>query len=89
MLEFIRRATLDAFWSRESSTVRGNLKEAKRVFRFVDRMKIPNIVPPMGPFPLTDLHGMAVACSILDRSLDKGLHEELFNLTLSVSRVLP
>ena len=76
MLEFIRRATLDAFWSRETSTVRGNLKEAKRVYKFIDRMKIPHIIPPMGPFPLEDVHGMAVACAILDRSLDKGSHEE-------------
>ena len=30
----------------------------------------------MGPFPLADIHGMAVACAILDRSLDKGVHEE-------------
>ena len=76
MLEYIRRATLDSFWAREPSTVQGNLKEAKRVFRFVDRMKIPNIVPPMGPFPLEDVHGMAIACAVLDRSLDKGLYEE-------------
>ena len=76
MLEYIRRATLDAFWAREPSTVRGNLKEAKRVFKFIIRMEIPNIVPPMGPFPLEDIHGMAIACAVLDRSLDKGLYEE-------------
>ena len=39
-------------------------------------MEIPNVVPPMGPFPLEDIHGMAIACAVLDRSLDKGLYEE-------------
>mmetsp|Transcript_17572 Transcript_17572/g.49643 ORF Transcript_17572/g.49643 Transcript_17572/m.49643 type:complete len:426 (+) Transcript_17572:14374-15651(+) len=73
ILQYIRRANLDAFWSRESSTVAHNLREARRMeTRVADRLGIPSISRPMGPFPLDDVYGMAGAIAILDRSLDKG-----------------
>ena len=75
-LEFFRRASLDAFWSRASSTVRGNLTEGRRGQKFAERMRVPCLVPEMGPFPLADTMGMMCAASILDRSLDPGLTEE-------------
>jgi hypothetical protein len=75
-LEFFRRASLDAFWSRAPSTVRGNLNEGKRTQRFVSRFGLPSLIPAMGLFPLEDSMGMMVAASILDRSLDPGLTEE-------------
>lgn len=76
LTEFFRRASLDAFWSRASSTVKGNLSEGKRSQRFADRFGIPSLAPPMGPFPLSDSMGMAVAAAILDRSMDRGITEE-------------
>ena len=74
--EFFRRASLDAFWSRAPSTVRGNLSEGNRGAKFAARMEIPCLVPEMGPFPLSDTMGMMVAAAILDRSLDPGKTEE-------------
>ena len=74
-LEFFRRASLDAFWSRAASTVKGNLGEAKRSQRFCDRMGLPCLIPEMGPFPLEDTMGMLSAAAILDRSLDRGVTE--------------
>jgi hypothetical protein len=75
-VEFFRRASLDAFWSRAASTVRGNLTEGQRGARFAARMEVPCLVPEMGPFPLRDTMGMMVAAAILDRSLDPGKTEE-------------
>ena len=75
-LELIRRATLDAFWSRASSTVRRNLSEGKRLMRFAQRLEMPCLVPPMGPYPLDDAMGMMGAMAVLDRSLDKGKTEK-------------
>ena len=75
-LEFFRRASLDAFWSRASSTVRGNLTEGRRGQKFAERMGVPCLVPEMGPFPLRDTMGMMCAAAILDRSLDPGKTEE-------------
>ena len=75
-LAFFRRASLDAFWSRATSTVKENLNEGKRGQRFADRMGVLCLVPEMGPFPLSDSMGMMVAASILDRSLDPGITEK-------------
>lgn len=75
-MEFFRRASLDAFWSRASSTVKGNLTEGKRNQRFEERMGVPCLVPEMGPFPLCDSMGMMSAAAILDRSQDRGRTEK-------------
>jgi hypothetical protein len=76
VLAFMRRANLDAFWSRETSTVSSNLREAMRVERTAFRLHMPSITPPMGPFSLEDVHGMKSAIDVLDRSLDKGAYED-------------
>jgi hypothetical protein len=73
ILEYTRRAILDSFWSRESSTVTFNLREARRMEKLADRLEMPSITPPMGPFPLRDECGMKAALALLlDRSLDPG-----------------
>ena len=77
MLEYVRRATLDSFWSRETSTVAFNLREARRMeSKVADRLGMPSITPPMGPFPLSDECGMSAAIAMLDRSLDPGRHAD-------------
>ena len=75
-VEFFQRASLNAFWSRAPSMVKGNLTEGKRGQRFADRMGVESLVPPMGPFPVEDTMGMMCAAAILDRSLDPGSTEE-------------
>jgi hypothetical protein len=76
LLEYIGHATSDAFWSWALSTVASNLREGLRGERFADRMGIPCLAPPMGPFPLKGAMGIKVAAAVLDRSMDPGLHEE-------------
>lgn len=68
----IRRANLDAFWSREPKTVNKNRTEAKRAMRHAETVGLYNVFPPMGPFPLADVCGMGVAVVMLLRSRDKG-----------------
>ena len=73
LLLCIRRASLDACWSRERSTVGANLREAKR---FLDNMCLLGVetiaFPPKGPHPYGDTWGMRVACGFLLRSKDRG-----------------
>jgi hypothetical protein len=77
VLALTRRANLDAFWSWEASTVSSSLREAMRVERTAFRFRMPSITPPMGPFPLEDVHaGMKSAITVLDRSLDKGAYKD-------------
>jgi hypothetical protein len=73
--EMIRRANLDAFWSREKSTVSTNLQEARRMERTMRKYGLPATTPAMGPWPLEDSLGMKAAIAVLDRSLDKGVYE--------------
>jgi hypothetical protein len=76
LMELFRRANLDSFWARESSTVKNNLREAKRIEDFACNMGMPPMCPPMGPFPIADTCGMEVASGILNRSLAKGKYAE-------------
>ena len=78
LMDFIVRANLDAFWSREASTVQANLRGAVRSWKTKDKFSLRenSLFPIMGPHPLKDDFGMAVSISILDRSLDPGKYEE-------------
>ena len=72
-LKTIRRANLDAFWSRERSTVRSNFNEGRRMAKIQRTFKMDHLILlPRGPFPLEDNWGMAEAICCLWRSLDPG-----------------
>ena len=70
LLQCIRRASIDAFWSQESSTVAANARGARPLQEIGDSMGVLAVCPPMGPFTLEDTAGMALAVCILLRSLD-------------------
>ena len=75
VLEYIRRASLDSFWSRETSTVQNNLRLIARAEKSNAELGLPPLVPSLGPFPLSDDCGMQAAIAVLIRSLDKGAYE--------------
>jgi len=72
----IRRAILDGFWSRESSTVKANLREVNRAMGLSERLGIGDPFPSQGPFPEADSSGMQLACMCLLRSLDAGINTD-------------
>lgn len=74
LLDIIRRANLDAFWSRERSTVRANWLEGKRAAEILTDLGIeaPLGLHQRGPFPVEDTFGMVPAIAFLQRSLDPG-----------------
>ena len=75
LLVAIRRANLDAFWGRASSTVEGNQRVLKRLIEIgKGEYGLKNFLPPMGPHPVEDLWGMGLAVTLLGKSLDKGRH---------------
>ena len=75
ILELMRRANLDAFWGRETNTVKNNLRAGLRMEKTMSRLGMPCVNSPMGPFPLKDGFGMQAAVAVLDRSLDEGKHD--------------
>ena len=66
LLTYIRRATLDAFWACESSTVTGNLRETMKITKSAQLLGIPDPCKVVAmPFPLKDSWGVGVACIVL------------------------
>ena len=76
LLSDIRHANINAFWSREPSTVSSNLSHAKRMEAIGSWYGLTSVSPQMGPFPLRDTFGMAAAVVMLKRSLDPGRWEK-------------
>ena len=76
LMDAIRRANLDALWSRESSTVKANLGEHRRVARLSERLGTQEPRPPRGPRPERDVFGARLACMSLLRSMDTGVNTE-------------
>jgi hypothetical protein len=66
----VRRANLDALWSRESSTVENNRRQVGMLLRKGEMLD--QLLAPSGPLPLMDAQGMSIACRFLLRTLDEG-----------------
>ena len=76
LMRVSRRASLDAFWGREPSTIAANRNGAIKVFRISGDLGLENIFPEMRPFGLKDNLGMGIATCLLRRSLDRGKYRE-------------
>jgi hypothetical protein len=77
VLKLIRRANLDALWSREPSTVSGTLLACRQGVRVAASLGFrSNLFRPMGPFPLEDSFGMGAALVMLQQSLQPGRNDK-------------
>jgi hypothetical protein len=75
-IDLIRRANLDAFWSREPTTIGHNLSKVNRVLQISHELGLDKPpVPRLGPWPVEDKFGMGAAVVLLKHSLDPGLTE--------------
>jgi hypothetical protein len=75
MLRCIRRANLDTFWARETTTVLANGREMRQMAKKAAIVAMVVPTPHLGPYPVEDFQGMSVAVLILMRSLDPGINE--------------
>jgi hypothetical protein len=71
---YIQRAKLDAFWSREPSTVSGHLREAQIMERKAAKVGLRSFSDPMRPSPLKDSVGMRAAVAVLQKSVNPGVY---------------
>ena len=69
----VRRANLDAFWSRSSGTVRGQVTEVRFQLRYGTALGL-EMYPPLGPFPLGQHNGMKEAVGLILRAKEPGAH---------------
>jgi hypothetical protein len=73
LLKLIRRANLDALWSREPSTVAGNLLTARKGLKVAAALGFKDsLFRPMGPFPTEDTFGIVAAIVMLQQPLKPG-----------------
>ena len=71
----IRRANLDALWSRERSTVRANRLQGKMWVSVSESAGWMDFgLPKRGPYPVEDTFGMQAAVNLLLRSRSVGLN---------------
>ena len=69
----IRRANIDAFWSRSPGTINNTRTGIKRMLEINETVfGLPDLLPNMGPHPIEDNWGMGLAVVMLHKSLDKG-----------------
>jgi hypothetical protein len=77
LLKLIRRANLDALWSREPKTVSSNLAICKQGLQVAGALGFKGqLFRPMGPFPLDDTFGMGAAVVMLQQSLRPGKYDK-------------
>jgi hypothetical protein len=75
--KLIRRANLDALWSREPNTVRTTLAVGRQGASIAASLGIKDkLFKPMGPFPLEDSFGMDAAIVMLQSSLRPGRNDK-------------
>lgn len=77
LLKLIRRANLDALWSREPGTVSSTLLLCRQGGRIAKSLGIRDkIFRPMGPHLLDDTFGMGAAVVMLQQLLNPGKHDK-------------
>lgn len=77
LLKLIRRANLDALWSREPGTVNGTLLACRQGGKIAMALGFKDkLFRPLGPFPLDDTFGMGAAVVMLQQSLQPGKNDK-------------
>jgi hypothetical protein len=75
-IDLIRRANIDAFWSREHTTIGHNLSKINRVLQISHELGLDKPpVPMLGTWPVEDKFGMGAAIVLLKHSLNHGVTE--------------
>jgi hypothetical protein len=76
IMKLIRRANLDALWSREPTTVSSTLLNCRQGARIAGALGFGSqLFRPMGPFPLSDTFGMGAAIVMLQSLLNPGKYD--------------
>jgi hypothetical protein len=76
LMKCLRRVNLDAFWSREPTTIKQNLGKINRVSQIAHEMGMRDPpIPKLGHWKLVDEFGPAAATIMVNHSLDPGVTE--------------
>jgi len=78
LMACIRRMNLDAFWSRETSTVNANTRRANKLIEISSVFQMPGPFFHQGPLPAYDHCGYRIAVSMLLLSRNPGRHNKTY-----------
>ena len=76
LLQYIRRANLDSFWSRATSTIRNDLGNVTRSIALLARVGLTGPYVDPGPSPSYDACGYQAAIALLLDSQQKGTYHD-------------
>jgi hypothetical protein len=76
LLACIRQVNLDALWGRESATVSSTFRAARQTIKILSQVSVPPPFPPLGPFPVDDRFGYAVAIAMVLKSREAGRYAD-------------
>jgi hypothetical protein len=72
LLACIRQVNLDALWGREPSTVDSTKRSVNQLLNLWQQLNVTPTLPIIGPHPVADTFGYAVAIAMVLKSRDKG-----------------
>lgn len=75
-LRLIRRVNLDALWSREPTTVSSNLGSIRKGLKIAEKLGVQRLYPQLGPYPMRDEFGYALAMVMAEDSLGPGKYHK-------------
>ena len=78
LMGYIRRANLDALWSRASGTVSGSVSGLRKIIRTAKEFSMLPPLEPLKPWPIDDIQGMRLAITILKVSQAPGRNDSTY-----------
>lgn len=72
LMMYMRRLNLDGFWSSRPKTVASNLNNMLKTICCMKELNVPNVLPPIEPWPTNDVIGCSQALAELRASQGKG-----------------
>jgi hypothetical protein len=76
LLACIRQVNLDAFWGREAATVDSTLRATRHTIRVLHTVNVTPPFPPLGPYPVGDPLGYAIAIAMILKSREPGRYAD-------------
>lgn len=87
LMGYIRRANLDALWSRANGTISGSLTGLRKIIRTAEDFDMIPPLEPLGPWPIEDVQGMRLAITILKASQSPGRNDPTYAQFDSIRKI--
>ena len=82
----IRHINLDVLWSREPSTIKGNMRVLSKCIATCESSGMKPNLPMLGPMPFKDNFGFVMAHSMVLHSLNPGRHNTIYTQYATIQK---